>query len=457
MNSPPVRSSRAFVLVAVLVVIMLVSMIAVSLMFCLKAEQLAAAAGTGSEQAWSAAMSGVYAAMRLAAGSPPGSTAWQDQPETLRDQLVFTDGAERWYFSVFAAGDAESGPVRYGLSDEASKLNVLEANESQLVKLPRITTAQAQALLDFLDVDNVPRTEGAEQDYYNQLRFPYLIRDGTLETLEEILLVRGFGPEVLYGEDANFNYRLDPNEDDGDAQFPPDDQNGTLNLGLRQYLTVSSYDRNKTDQGLARINLNDPSKSFQEADFPDSLVKFIAALRRSQKKVQHPAELLQAKDTFKDTNGVNIQLESGVDRDELPLLLDRFTVTDEENQPGLINVNTASAQILQTVPGITAALAESIVSTRRLLDSTRRKSIAWLYQENLVDADLFKKLAPYVTARSFQFRFNVIGFGWPSGHYRVLEALVDLGPDRPTVSYLRDITRLGLPLDIRMMGDEVDG
>src|SRR5947208_1499409 len=66
----PVQRSEGFILVAVLVVIMLASMVVVSLLFRLRAEETATAAGAGSEQAWAAALSGVYEAMRVAQAAP---------------------------------------------------------------------------------------------------------------------------------------------------------------------------------------------------------------------------------------------------------------------------------------------------------------------------------------------------------------------------------------------------
>src|SRR5688572_3453650 len=83
-----------FVLAAVLVVIMMASMVAVSLLFRIKAEDTAVAAGNGSEQAWSAAMSGVYEAMRIAAAITPEDTDWQDNPAIFNHRLVFDDGVE---------------------------------------------------------------------------------------------------------------------------------------------------------------------------------------------------------------------------------------------------------------------------------------------------------------------------------------------------------------------------
>ncbi|MBE3071214.1 MAG: hypothetical protein IMZ66_13345 [Planctomycetes bacterium] len=55
-------------------------------------------------------------------------------------------------------------------------------------------------------------------------------------------------------------------------------------------------------------------------------------------------------------------------------------------------------------------------------------------------------MAPFVTARSFQFSVRCVGFGVPCGRFRVLEAVLDLSGGEPRVLYLRDITRLGLPL-----------
>ncbi|MBK8000586.1 MAG: type II secretion system protein [Verrucomicrobia bacterium] len=70
---------RGFILIAVLVLVMLISMIAISLMFQLKAADTAVSAGSGGEQAWSAAMSGVQEAIRVARGAKPGLTDWGGQ------------------------------------------------------------------------------------------------------------------------------------------------------------------------------------------------------------------------------------------------------------------------------------------------------------------------------------------------------------------------------------------
>ena len=141
-------------------------------------------------------------------------------------------------------------------------------------------------------------------------------------------------------------------------------------------------------------------------------------------------------------------MESGVGKEELPLVLDRFTTRTESRVAGLVDVNTASSRVLQCLPGIDEALADSIVAARHNLRAEQRRTPAWLYQEGVMDAGQFKKVAPHLTARGFQFQFHVLGYGVPSGRYRVLDVVVDAATSPPSILYLRDISKLGLPFRI---------
>ena len=445
------RYQGGFVLVGVLVIVMLSSMVALSLMFHLRAEETAVAASAGGDQALAAAMSGVREAMRSVTDIPAGQLDWADSPGLFRDRLVFDDGSDRWYYSVFSAVDTEGEEsVRFGLTSEAAKVNLNTATEEMLVKLPKVTPYLAEGLLDFIDTDAFPRPEGAEQEYYDALSTPFEIPNGPLSSLDQLLLVRGFTPAVLYGEDANLNFRLEANENDGDEQFPPDNRDGKLNLGLRPFLTISSYDINRDNDGVIRVNINDPAEEVASAGLPPAAVAYIAALRRNKLTVASPADLLEAKGSFKDESGKAVEMESGVGKAELAAILDRFTTTIDYHLPGKIDVNTAPTAVLLTVPGIDEAIADAITLARRNLRPEQRRTPAWLFEEGIVPADEFKKIAPYLTARSLQFHFHVIGYGIPSGRFRVLEAVIDVADATPAIIYLRDITRLGLPFEINL-------
>jgi hypothetical protein len=467
--APPAR--RGFVLLAVLVFVLLLGMVTLSLLYRSQAEETGAASGLGSEQAWSAAVSGVREALRVAAAAPPGSDEWQDNPTLFRGRQVYEDGADTWYFTVFSpSGSEDLVEIRYGLTDEAAGVNLNQPNGADFEKVPRVTAALAANLRQYIGLSTASRspapvaapppdpfledpalpavagdlsTDGAlGSDSFSQAPIP---RHGPLAQIEELVSVPGFSRALVFGEDANRNGRLDANEDDGPETAPVDNQDGHLDHGLLQYFTVAAYDPDRTLASRRRTNLNDPEEPLPTLDLPPAFTNYVAALRTAKLRLNHVAEALESTIQVKDAQGAEVSVPSGIGKEELPRLLDLFTTDGLGRQEGRINVNTASALVLATLPGVDLALAESIVSTRTGLPADRRGTIAWLYQEGLVDAALFRSLAPHLTARSAQFRFQVLGYGLPSGRYRVLSATIDVGGAEPRIIALHDLTRLGLP------------
>ncbi|MDF1743678.1 MAG: type II secretion system protein GspK [Gimesia sp.] len=172
------------------------------------------------------------------------------------------------YFSVVAPiiADSQTNAVRFGLMNESGKLNlnILASEEEEeegdavdrMMYIPNMTEDIAAAILDWIDEDDETRTYGAESDYYETLESPYFAKNGPLESLDELLLVRDITPEMLYGEDTNRNGILDPNENDGDATLPLDNADGLLNPGWFDYFTVHSREINIRPDGSEKINVN---------------------------------------------------------------------------------------------------------------------------------------------------------------------------------------------------------
>ncbi len=172
------------------------------------------------------------------------------------------------YFSIVApvTKDAASKTIRFGLINESGKLNlnILASEEEEeegaaverLMNIPNMTEDIAAAILDWIDDDEETRTYGAESDYYETLETPYFPKNGPLESLDELLLVRDITPELLYGEDTNRNGILDFNENDGDATLPNDNADGVLNAGWCEYFTVHSREINIRPDGSQKINVN---------------------------------------------------------------------------------------------------------------------------------------------------------------------------------------------------------
>src|SRR5262249_50104764 len=115
-----------------------------------------------------------------------------------------------------------------------------------LMKLPNMTDDIAWSIVDWIDPNDDPSAGGAEDSYYATRTPPYHCKNGPLDSIDELLLVKGITPTLLYGTDRNRNGKLDQGEDDGTG----------FSLGWAAYLTVYSREPNLDSTGKSRINLN---------------------------------------------------------------------------------------------------------------------------------------------------------------------------------------------------------
>ncbi len=118
--------------------------------------------------------------------------------------------------------------------------------------LPGMTAEAADSILDWLDEDDDPRPYGAELDYYSTLPTPYEPTNGPITSVEELLLVKGVTPSMLFGVDANRNGVVDAAE----QQNAVVDINSNAALGWSAYITVHALESNRRRDGSDRINLN---------------------------------------------------------------------------------------------------------------------------------------------------------------------------------------------------------
>ena len=432
-------------LVGVLIIIGLLSMISLSLMYRIQASATSSTTTLSSEQAWATALSGLDRSIDVITDPSRSSQGWVNNPTDFEQQLVYDDGIDKWYFSVFRQGNLETGEVIFGVTDEASKLPLNLTNITQLVSVPGITLPTAESLADFTDKDSITRDNGAEQDVYDLLPTPYNIPNQTVSFLDELLLANGISAYHLYGEDLNRNHKLDINENDGDLLQPPDDQDGSLAGGINRYFTLNSRDWNVNLLNKPRININSPEIDLNTLGLTEQTVLFLEAKRKLNQPFSSITDLVDAKVTITESANIKQDYESGVTVEDLFNLMDTFTADTREFSPGRVNINSAPANILVQIPGIDENLATTIITTRNSIPLEKQSSLAWLLETDIMNIEQFKEVEPFLTARSFQFHIQVIGYGLPSGRFRTIEAVVDLIGTAPKIIYLRDLTKLGIP------------
>lgn len=197
-------------------------------------------------------------------------------------------------FSIVAgvSTDVSAKTLRFGLQDESGKLNLNTLLTSQLEEadarklllgIPNMTEEIADAILDWIDTDLQPRSLGAEDEYYLSLSPPYEPANGPFSSLEDLLLVKGVTPALLFGEDANRNGLLDPSEDDGEASLPIDNADGALDRGWFAYFTTYSRETNLQTDDSEKINVNQGLLTelydALEPEMGEDVAKFVVAYR----------------------------------------------------------------------------------------------------------------------------------------------------------------------------------
>ena len=180
-------------------------------------------------------------------------------------------------------------------------------------------TPVVNCILDWIDQDDSPRLQGAESEYYQSLQPPYSAKNGPIDDMSELLLIRNITPELYWG-------------------------GGYTN---------------------------------------------------------HTPAAFQQRATYFGPAGPMSTINSG--------LVDLFTPLSG----GRVNINTASADVLQIIPGINAIVAEAIVAARAGEDDGSGltgpyRSVDQVRRIPEVNMETARMLAQYcdVRSRTFQVQIN---------------------------------------------------
>nr|WP_047814271.1 type II secretion system protein GspK [Rhodopirellula islandica] len=476
-NAPSRKSRRGFFLVLVLIVIAVATMAVYSFTDLMIAADETAYLTGDLVQARTTVDSGIEAVRLTLAQS---ASLREDAGGVFNNPNMFqgvpiTDGTQgnpTSNFTVLAPGLTEMGTlggIRYGLQNESARLNVnalvvLEENSDAinmltglsggsvdaggilgdtagtdesdlsteniavtlLMTLPGMDVSIADAILDWIDEDTEPRENGCEDEYYTSLATPYAAANGPVQTVEELLLVRGVTPQLLFGADSNRNGVLDSDEQ---QRYAASIETPGV-LGWASYLTVHGAEANKTMDGDFRVNINgdDLEVLYDElmtAIGDEVFASFIVAYRMAGKsslvdsvasgasaealaaqgiEAQDAADAgaesegtvlpwsVEALAEFDLTAGAEVEFNQVLDlidakvtlqKDDetftytspligeptllaefLPFLMDQLTTQEGDVLPGRINLNECPAELLMGVPLVDVDTMTTILEAR---------------------------------------------------------------------------------------------
>ena len=427
-----------------------------------------------------------------------------DNPDMFRGRAVIEDDNPelRGSFTILSPNLDDAGAlggIRYGFEDESTRLNLstlmtLEktlpgSGKTLLMALPEMTEEIADAILDWLDEDDDARELGAEAAYYSGLTPPYAPKNGPLETVEELLLVRGVTPQLLLGMDTNRNGMIDPHEMSGEGAAGQSTAAGAGERGWSSYLTLFSLEANLNAMGEKRVFLNGDDLTKLNTDLTDAglnaeWITFIIGYRQNgaytgsnmaQTGVTGELDLTKKGNTkiiqLLDLSGAKIQVtftgsssptvidspfskEIGAMGLYLPVLMDKVTINEAKTIPGRININQASETILKGIPGMTPDMVSEVLSRREYEpdEKLNHRHETWIMAEAIVTLAEMRALMPYICGGGDVYRAQVVGYFQGGQAASRAEVIFDASTTTPRVLFWRDTSHLGRGYALETLG-----
>ena len=439
---PAGRCAPGTVLIVTLGILIVLTGLVLALAHSMRIEGLCSANRVSSQQAAAIEQGAIQYVVAAVDGLDGQVTG---EADLFCDGVQVGDGA----FWLLRPDRDDDQVYAFGLADEAGKINLNSATEEMLAKLPDMTVDVPAAIIDWRDADSDLTEGGAESEYYLLLSDPYDCKNGPVETVEELLLVRLVSADLLFGEDANRNGVLDENENDADTSDPPDNRDGHLDRGIADVVTVYSHEpdtRGEEDEEDKPVNVN----KARTRDLAEVLVDAVS-------KERLPEILLRAGQGKPFQNLLDFYLRTGLKSEEFNAIADRITTQDGKPPAGLLNVNTASRDALLCLPELDEADVSALVAARpsaegdegdegeQTEDETAGAgAIAWV--ADALPAEKAVAIGSCITTRSYQFSADIVSISGDGRAFRRCRIVVDAANSPPRVLYRKDLTHLGWPL-----------
>ena len=389
--------------------------------------------------------------------------------------------------------------TRFGVYDESNKinLNVLPFMDAWipggaralLMALPNMEEEFADAILDFIDEDDDEREFGVESSFYESLSPGYEAKNGPLDSLDQLLLIRDITPQMLFGLDTNRNGIIDEDESAADSTLETD-----MELGWANYMTLYSKESNVTPNGFPRVNINstDLEQLYDDlrSNFDENWSQFIIFYRvngpatlgedeeppannpplgeidfemlgEPQFTFNNILDLVGAYTTGTDQEGNSVTLVSPLNEFSIAPAMASITTYEGEAIPGRINIMQAPRRILDGIPGFTPEIVDEILTFREFeLDQpdgadVQKQFETWIWLQGIVDLDTMRQLMPFICCGGDVYRAEIVGYFDDGQVTARSEAILDTTADIPRILFQRHKSHLPAAYDIETLGRDL--
>lgn len=223
------ESRQGFVLLTVLIVIAFLALAAYRYTDLMNSEYMASHGAQRSAETRALAESGLHYAMAVL-------STGEGTLEQNSTQSVEVDPAQKsplkGSFQILEIEEESAKLNLNALSDMDSSGAILrQVLQKAQGLVPELNDSVISSIIDWMDEDDDLEDQGAENEYYLSLEQPYRCKNGPIDSMNELLLVKGVTPSLLNGSESS--------------------------PGLNTLFTVSTREVNFDPQGSTIVRLND--------------------------------------------------------------------------------------------------------------------------------------------------------------------------------------------------------
>ena len=307
-----------------------------------------------------------------------------------------------------------------GLVDLATIYSLDASTDPNGEALVNINTADAEALTEI----ETQSGQGGGQSVFSQAEAESLIQQREFDSFSALIDVQAVSDDLFNNirdqittEDSGGNQNNEQSDDSEEEEGSPREENsdnGQININTADVETLESLDG--IDQGIAQ----------RVVDHRDS------------------QGIFQNIDAIKDVTMLTQQEFIGI--------VDKITLKDGETRSGLININTAPAEILALLPGMDHERAQAIVTRREqdppddspIHNYTEEEikgnpftNISQLSEMEEIDFETFREVVDWVTYRSHGYHIEANGVDGTGRVVSTCIGIIDRTGDQVIVQYWR--------------------
>ncbi len=425
-----VRPRRGAVLVLTLLIVFALAAMVLALGYAARTELQIAANVAARREAALALRGGEQYVMALLKQSKQGE---QDAVELLpmdRFERVPIGGGYIWIVRP-DYNDPLLPP--FGLVDESTKIDLNTEDIERLMQLEGMTGELAAAIVDWRDEDDdIAFGIGAESSDYLGRSPGYRAKNAPLESVEELLLLQGWTPELLFGP-----------SDQGPLGIAGGAGGGFTTQhwqrrGFFDLFTVWSNEPRLDPEGNPRIDTDDNTRALREV-----ITKIIGGDRASQinRRIDDEGNIFL------------VAQRAGLTEEELRQVENYFYGGGDgfNDFRGKINLNFAPREVLLAADeDADPSLVDNIIAVRKAQTEIYPGTVAWLLN---ADGEAVRQLDDDVIARGTHWSADIVAASADGRSWRRARLVVDNSGDEPRVVFRRDLTDRGWPLEPEILED----